>query len=133
MGFFKRLLGICDTQPPADPSCWSFSDGRLTIDLGKASELASNGGAMRLEGSNLPSRVLVFRDEDGAAHAFENKCTHMGRRLDPKPGSTEVRCCSVGKTIFDASGKRLSGSGKGDIVVFNVTEGDGKMTIEIVP
>jgi nitrite reductase/ring-hydroxylating ferredoxin subunit len=131
MGFFKRLFGICDTRPPADPSCWSYSDGRLEVDLGKAPELEAGGGAIRLEGGSLPTRVLLVRDGDGAVHAFENRCTHAGRRLDPLQGTTDVQCCSVGKTTFDASGKRLSGSGKDDITVWDVSQDGEKLSVRI--
>jgi nitrite reductase/ring-hydroxylating ferredoxin subunit len=130
MGFFKRLFGICDTQPPADPSCWSYSDGRLEVDLDKAPELEA-GGAIRLEGGSLPTRVLLVRDKDGEVHAFENRCTHAGRRLDPLEGSTDVRCCSVGKTTFDVSGKKLSGMGKDDIKVWDVERDGEKLSVLI--
>lgn len=130
MGFFKRLFGICETQPPADPSCWSYSDGLLEVDLGKAPELEA-GGAIRLEGGSLPKRVLLVRDKDGAVHAFENRCTHAGRRLDPLEGSTHVQCCSLGKTTFDVGGKKLSGMGKDDITVWDVTQDGEKLSVRI--
>ena len=131
MGFFKRIFGICETQPPEDQSCWCIEDGRLEVDLGKAPELGKSGGAIRLEGGSLPARVLLVRDGEGVLHAFENKCTHGGRRLDPQPGTDQVQCCSVGKTIFDASGKGLSGSGKEDIRVFEISEDGDKLVVEI--
>ena len=82
--FFQRIFGLPATQKPLDPQCWSFSDGKITIDLKRATELKKPGGALRLEGNGLPMRVLVIRGDDGKFHAFHNRCTHMGhRRLDP--------------------------------------------------
>ena len=58
MGFFKRLLGICRTQPPADPTCWKPGNGKIEVDLAQAAELGKPGGAIRLEGSGLADRGL---------------------------------------------------------------------------
>ncbi len=129
MSFFSRIFGISRTRQPADPGCWSYSDNRLTIDLSRAPELGTKGGAIRLEGSNLPCRVLVFRGEDGLCRAMRNQCTHAGRRLDPLPGQPQIQCCSVGKTTFTYDGQRLSGSGKKDTAVFPVAEENGRLMI----
>ena len=37
--FIKRIFGRPATQKPLDPQCWSFSDGKITIDLNRATEL----------------------------------------------------------------------------------------------
>lgn len=126
MGIFKRLLGICETRPPADPGCWKYQGGKLEIHLDRAPELSRKGGAIRLEGPSLPKRVLVVHGQDGRFHAFPNRCTHVGhRRVDPVPGEERIRCCSVGKSTFDYSGKRLSGSAQEPLVPLAV-ESDGK-------
>lgn len=124
MGFFKRLFGICATRPPGDPGCFGTREGRIVVDLARAPELSDRGGALRLEGSGLPERVLVFRGEDDAYHAFVNKCAHGGRRLDPLPGTSQVQCCSVGKSTYDYEGMRISGAASGDVRVLEV-EVDG--------
>lgn len=126
MGFFKKLLGICDTPPPADQSCWAVTDGALTIDLDRTPELEVQGGAVRLEGGSLAkTRVLVVRDGDGGFHAFENRCTHGGRRLDHLAESGQVKCCSIGQSIFDYQGDNKSGSAKKPITTLTV-ELDGR-------
>lgn len=132
MGFFKRVLGICRTSPPADPGCWKAADGKIEVDLAQAAELGEPGGAMRLEGSGLSDRVLVLKAEDGAVHAFVNKCTHAGRRLDPLPGEAMVECCSVGKSRYDYTGERLSGSAKKAIKPLQVEEQAGKLIISLL-
>ena len=131
MGFLKRLLGICRTTPPADPDCWKPGDGKIEVNLAQAVELGKPGAAIRLEGSGLDDRVLVLKAEDGAFHAFVNKCTHAGRRLDPLPGAPLVECCSVGKSRFDYSGERLSGSAKKAIRPLQVEEQEGKLIISL--
>ena len=85
MGFWSRLLGTCRTRP-ADASAWSYGENQVLLDAARIPELASPGGAVRLEGAGLPLRVLAFRDDNGVARAMHNKCTHAGRRLDPLPG-----------------------------------------------
>jgi nitrite reductase/ring-hydroxylating ferredoxin subunit len=132
MGIFKRLFGICETRPPSDPRCWKYADGKLSISLDQAPELSRKGGAIRIDGPSLPKRVLVVHGQDGRFHAFPNRCTHVGhRRIDPVPGEAMIRCCSVGKSTFDYSGKRLSGSAKESLVPLAV-ESDGKrLVIEV--
>jgi len=115
MGFFQRLFGICQTNPPADPSCWSVADSTLTIDLQKSPELVAAGGAIRIDGRDINERVLVFKGDDDQYHALINRCSHGGRRLDPMVGEGAVQCCSIGKSTFDYSGKRLSGASRKDI------------------
>jgi nitrite reductase/ring-hydroxylating ferredoxin subunit len=107
---FQRIFGIPATSKPQDPQCWSYTDGKLTIDLQKAPELSSSGGALRLEGGNLPVRLLVVFGEDGQFHAFQNRCTHLGhRRLDPVPGTSTVQCCSVNKSTYEYNGEKIHG------------------------
>jgi nitrite reductase/ring-hydroxylating ferredoxin subunit len=133
VGFFKRLFGICRTRPPRDPGCWSNQINQVIVDLAKAPELKQPGGAIRLEGQGLANRVLVMRGDDGDFHAFVNKCSHGGRRLDPKPGSSTVECCSVGKSVFTYGGERVSGSAKEPIVTLPVREESGRVIVSLVP
>ena len=132
MGFLKRVLGICRTQPPADPDCWKPEDGKIEVNLARAAELGEPGGAIRLEGSGLADRVLLLKAEDGAFHAFINKCTHAGRRLDPLPGEALVECCSVGRSRYDYAGERFSGSAKKAIKPLRVEEQAGKLIISLL-
>jgi nitrite reductase/ring-hydroxylating ferredoxin subunit len=126
---FQRLFGICATRVPQNPDCWRYADGKITIDPDKAPELTRPGGAIRLEGTNLPERVVVVHGDDGRYHAFQNKCQHAGRRLDPVPQTETVQCCSIGKATYDYSGKLIHGSAKGDIKVYNVQKDSDKITI----
>jgi len=129
--FFLRLLGRCATAEPSDPECWAYANQRITIDLKRAAELGKPGGAIRLESDALPQRVLVIHGDDSRYHAFHNKCTHGGRRLDPVPGAETVQCCSVGKSTFAYDGKLLEGSAKEPVNVYPVqVEGD-KINITI--
>lgn len=119
MGFFKRLLGICETQPPADPTCWRYAGGQIELDLSKTPELDSPGGAIRLEGRNVPLRVLVVRSDHGSLHVFPNRCTHGHRRLDPVRGEGKMRCCSLGQSEFDYHGRRVGGPAPKDLQSLN--------------
>ena len=131
MSFWKRLFGICRTQPPADAACWRLEAGDVDLDLARAPELAAPGGAVRLEGGGLPERVLVVHGSDGGYHAFANRCTHGKRRLDPEPGQPRVRCCSVGRSLFDYEGRKLEGAAEGPLTVYRVVHEDGRLRIEL--
>ncbi len=129
---FQRILGICATKPPADEGCWYFENGKVIVDLSRAPELSKPNGAVRLEKKkDFPSRVLVFKNEDGQYHAFHNQCSHAKRRLDPIPGTQNVQCCSIGKSTFDYEGKAISGTAKGDVRTYPVILEDGRLVITV--
>ena len=128
--FIQRIFGRPATPKPLDPQCWSFSDGKILIDLNRAMELKKSGGALRLEGGELPMRVLVIRGDDGKFHAFHNRCTHIGhRRLDPVPGTGTVQCCSVGKSTYTYDGKKVYGPPTGSIRTFKVDAEGDRLTV----
>jgi nitrite reductase/ring-hydroxylating ferredoxin subunit len=107
---FQRVLGIPATSRPVDAECWSYSGGRLVIDLNRAAELKREGGALRLEGGSLPCRLLVIHGSNDEYRAVENRCSHLGhRRLDPVPGTATVQCCSVGKSTYGHDGRKIYG------------------------
>ena len=131
MGFIKRLFGICATKPPADIGCWEIRNGDVVLDISKVPEIAEKGSAVRLEGKNLDKRVLVVHGEDGNYYAFENRCTHAGRRIDPLSGESSLECCSIGKTTFDYSGKAIKGSSDKPIALFETELCDGKLVVRL--
>jgi len=132
MGIFKKILGICETRKPEDPGCWVVSSGRIEIDLKRAGELSKRGGAIRLEGKGLVDRILVIRGENGLFFACKNKCTHMGRRIDPVSDSQDIRCCSVMGSRFSIKGEVLSGPAKKAIKTYEVKIEDNRLNIYIL-
>ncbi|MBW1807594.1 MAG: Rieske 2Fe-2S domain-containing protein [Deltaproteobacteria bacterium] len=130
MGFFKRLLGICQTREPSDAGCWMFVKSEISVDLARTPELSLKGSSIRLEGRSLPTRVLVVHGHDGEFYAFVNKCTHAGRRLDPLADPGKIQCCSIGKSTFDYTGKKLSGTAKGDLKSLTTETKDNKVIIK---
>jgi len=123
--FLKRIFGICETQPPSAENGWNYADHLIRINLKQMPELANPGGAVRLEGDGLPERILLVHGRDGQFHAFANKCTHMGRRLDPLPDEEAVQCCSLSKSTFNYAGDPVSGAAQTSARTFPATmEGD---------
>ena len=131
MGIFKKIFGICETKKPKDPGCWTFSDGRVEIDLNRAGELSMPYRSIRLEGKGLAGRILVIRDDTGKFHAYNNRCTHMGRRIDPVSGSQHIRCCSVMGSRFGITGEVVDGPAKGALKNFEVKIEDNKLNIDV--
>jgi nitrite reductase/ring-hydroxylating ferredoxin subunit len=131
-GIFQRIFGRCATPEPADTECWTCDGERIEIDLNRAPELASPGGAIRLEKKGLAERVLVVHGEDGAYHAFQNRCRHAGRRLDPVPGTETVQCCSVNKSTYGYDGQPVYGPVRGGVTVFDTqTSDEGKLVVTL--
>jgi nitrite reductase/ring-hydroxylating ferredoxin subunit len=130
--FWQRILGRCVTQVPGNADCWSFENGTLMLDLDQAPELAQPGTALRLEGKDLPKRVLVVHGDDGEYHAFCNQCGHGGRRLDPVPETSTVQCCSVGKSTYTYDGKLILGPAKRELKPFETRRNNNVLSI-VVP
>ncbi len=101
------------------------------MDLARAPEIAIVKGAIRLEVKEIPERVLVIQGDDGQYYAFQNRCTHGERHLDPMPGMQQVQCCSIGKSIYNYNGKIISGSAKDDIRIYPVTVDNRKLVITL--
>jgi nitrite reductase/ring-hydroxylating ferredoxin subunit len=132
MGFFRRLFGICATALPQNKACWLVGGKTIEVTLGDCPELARTGGALRLEGDSLPVRVLVVRRESDVYQAYVNRCTHTGkRRLDPVAGSDHLRCCSVGQSTYDATGKKVSGPAPEPLTMLPVEARDGRLFITL--
>lgn len=130
--FFARMLGIPATKPPADPGCWSYANGVITVDLSRAAELRNAGGGLRVEGDGVPVRVLIVRSGKGEYLAYHNRCSHIGhRRLDPVPGTDTVQCCSVNKSTYDPSGKCIHGPGKKPLRQFPVAVDGDRLTVSV--
>jgi len=111
MKILKRILGICET-PLADAQSWQMSGTQILADLNKIPALSKSGSAVRLEGKGLAARILLVHGTDGNYHAFVNKCSHMGRRIDPMAGDPSLCCCSVSKSAYTYDGKVISGPAK---------------------
>ena len=122
MGVFSRILGICKTKRPLDSGSWKMEGNEVHLDLSRAPELAAADGALRLEGGGLPFRVLVIRGKVGGFYAYRNKCTHMGRRLDPVPGANQLECCSVSRSTFNLDGRAVHGPAKDHVSVLALEE-----------
>ncbi len=129
MKFFKMLLGICETIPPADGGCWRYSDGKIEVHLNRSPELEDKGGAVRLEGNGSPERVLLIHDRDGQFRAYKNRCTHAGRRIDTYDETKLLKCCSVFQSVFDYEGNVVSGAAKKPLTQYKVVQKDGMLTV----
>jgi cytochrome b6-f complex iron-sulfur subunit len=130
-GFFRSLLGICDTAKP-DPGLWVLDGSLVRVEVKKIPQLQKAYGAVYLEGQGLNAPVLIVRGEENGYVAFENRCTHFGRKLDPVLGKPLVRCCSVGHSMFDFQGKVLGGPAKGPIKVYQAEMREDELVVHLV-
>ena len=132
MGWIKRIFGISDTPLPQDEGSWTWSEnGEVMVDLDRTLELARPGSAVRLEGRELPERILVVNDEDGNYHAYGNRCTHFGRRIDLLKDGGGLMCCSVNKSRFNFEGEVVNGPAKGPIRILPVEATSGTLKIKV--
>jgi cytochrome b6-f complex iron-sulfur subunit len=128
--FFKAVAGICETKP-LDKALWRVEGDQAVVLLASASGYLPQGGAVRLEGPEVGQPVLVMRATDGTYRAYVNKCTHMGRRMDPAKDGQILRCCSVNHSTFDLEGVKRSGPAKGGLTVLPVQHESGELRITL--
>jgi nitrite reductase/ring-hydroxylating ferredoxin subunit len=131
MKWLKRIFGISATPAPVNDASWEFANQTIKIDLNQMPEIANAGSAVRLEGKGLPVRTLIVHGQDGAFHAFANRCTHMGRRIDILPGTDRIECCSVSKSTFDYGGQPLGGAARKPLPVFSTTLTGTELTVHL--
>jgi Rieske Fe-S protein len=55
----------------------------------------------------------------------------MGRRLDPVPGTGNIRCCSLFKSTYDYAGNPVSGAARNPIKTFPIETENGKLVISL--
>ena len=96
-----------------------------------ATVLVEKGGAAYLKGKGLNKPVLVVRGDDGKLYAYQDRCTHAGRKIDPVAGEGKLKCCSINHSTFDYDGKPLSGPAKHDIKRYDTEESAGRLIIKL--
>ncbi|MBU0514285.1 MAG: Rieske 2Fe-2S domain-containing protein [Proteobacteria bacterium] len=130
VGFFKSVFGICNT-PRLPTEYWRRDGEKVFFRLSDAPELKGPDGAVYPAGAGLEAPVLVVNAGDQGFVAFRDKCAHMGRKLDPVAGQSQIRCCSLGKSTYDLSGEKVSGPAKGPITDYPVEFRDGELFITV--
>jgi nitrite reductase/ring-hydroxylating ferredoxin subunit len=80
--------------------------GWVAVPLGKAPKLKTVGGSMqtRIRGKE----ILLVRDGQNSAHAFEAKCPHEFCDINYVPAGQKLEC-PCHDAFFDLSGKVLQG------------------------
>lgn len=107
---------------------WCVEDGTLKVDLNKVPEASKN--ACRIEGESLPFKVMLA-SLNGEYYAYENKCAHMGRCIDPDPEAGNFECCSVMGSKYALDGKVLGGPAKDGLHMLEVSVQDNIVSITL--
>lgn len=115
--FFRALAGRCDTDP-LDQGLWKVEGNQAIIRLSQVEQLREMGSAVYLQGPGLARPVLVVNSGPRGYLAYENRCTHGGRKLDPRDDGQSLRCCSISHSTFDAAGNKTGGPAKGPLKTF---------------
>ena len=105
-GFFGALSGLALALLAWPKALLAGGKPWVAVPLAKAPKLQKAGGSMvtRIRGTEL----LLVRDSETSAHAFEAKCPHEQCDLNYSPDSQKVECpCHA--AVFDLTGKVLEG------------------------
>lgn len=130
MSLLKAMFGICETKPLGS-NLWSLEGSKVQVKLSQMPEPLPKGGAVYLKGGGLSKPVLLLRTEDDRYLAFEDRCTHFGRKIDPVPGEAKLRCCSLFHSTYDLEGKNISGAAKDPLTCYTVEQSDGDLVITL--
>jgi nitrite reductase/ring-hydroxylating ferredoxin subunit len=131
MSIFKAIFGICETKE-LDSASWRMDGGKVVVKLEDAPALNNKDGAVYLKGGALAKPILLVRTDDGVILAFANRCLHMlGRKVDPVPGESKLRCCSLGHSEYGYDGQVIKGPAKEPLVKYAVEMKDGDIVVTL--
>jgi nitrite reductase/ring-hydroxylating ferredoxin subunit len=104
-GFFGALAGLA-LALVAWPKMALGGKKWVAVPLAKAPKLQKVGGSMvtRIRGKEL----LLVRESETVAHAFEAKCPHEQCDLNYDPDAKKIDC-PCHQAVFDLTGKVLEG------------------------
>lgn len=128
--FLKAIAGICRTES-LNPEFWSVQGSSARVRVSSVPELQAAGGAVYLKGTGLSAPILIVKKQDGGYLCAENRCTHMGRKLDPVPGKEVLRCCSVNHSTFDFEGNKLGGPASKPLTLLKSEIENGELIIRL--
>ena len=105
-GFFATMSGFAIALLAWPKMALSAGKSWVAVPLSKAPKLQKVGGSMvtKIRGKEL----LLVRDSETSAHAYEAKCPHEQCDLNYAPDSQKIECpCHA--ALFDLNGKVLEG------------------------
>jgi nitrite reductase/ring-hydroxylating ferredoxin subunit len=105
-GFFATLSALGFGLVALPKTLFAAGKPWVAVPLSKAPKLRNAGGSMvtKIRGKEL----LLIRDSENSAHAFEAKCPHEQCDLSYAPATQKVEC-PCHDALFDLSGKVLQG------------------------
>jgi nitrite reductase/ring-hydroxylating ferredoxin subunit len=131
MSIFKAIFGICETKELDSPS-WRMDGGRVVVKLEDAPELNEKDGAVFFKGGELAKPILLVRVDDDSILAFANRCSHLlGRKVDPMPGKSRLRCCSLGHSEYGYDGKVLKGPANEPLKMYAAEINNGEIVVTL--
>ena len=104
-------------------------DGDIVIDLAKAPELATVGGAAKIVDRKDVKPIIIARVAETSFVVVSIHCSHRGVEVEYQRERKHFVCASIGSSAFGLDGARLRGPAKKPIQSFENTFADGKLTI----
>jgi nitrite reductase/ring-hydroxylating ferredoxin subunit len=128
--FYDRMLGITHTPLLEDPTAWSYAGNTLTLTLGRISQLADPGTAVRLEDDQLPENLLIVHGTDDQYYVFVNSCPHGQRKIDLDENG-QLKCTSMGQSKFTYQGEVISGSAESPLTTYTVENSSDELIVTL--
>ena len=114
-----------------DAHAQKTKSANLRLDLKDESYVTLNksGGSVYVEVEGESRPVIVHRISESEVVAFSSVCTHAGCKVDlPKDAKVVCKCHN---SMFDGTGKRISGPAGKDLKQFSATLTENAVVITV--
>jgi len=130
-GGCATFTGVGKT-PSIDAGAYTVKDGKLEIDLGKATQLATVGGSVKIIDPALSDSLIVVRTGDEQYVVASLICTHRGKvELNYQHDQKRFKCASLGSSKFGLDGKNLGGPADKPLRIYKVSKTDGALVVAL--
>jgi Rieske Fe-S protein len=130
-------LGSCATitksgrTPAINSDALAFSEGILTIDLSKETNLEQVGGAVKIIHNDIPEGMIIARVDDDRFAIASLLCPHRGVEVEYNHSHGHFKCASLGSSKFALDGEFISGAAEKPLKQYEASLSDNTLTIRL--
>lgn len=128
---WATISGVGDT-PNIAPDAYDIEENEsIRIRLDRVSELAFDGGSVKILDSNIDDSLIVVRITEDVYVASSIKCTHRGVEVEYKADDKCFKCASIGGSTFKTSGEKVRGFAKSSLKTYPISAEGNTLVIRL--
>jgi len=124
-------LMFVNQAPEISQDCYVLQDNKLVINIDAVEALQKTGGSAIVVDSKLDKKILIACTGNNTFRVVSSHCTHREKAIRYNHASGIFECSSLGRAKYDLNGKAKSGLAEGDLLVYNFTINQNKMTVSL--